>query len=455
MNEPIPSPVDVARAMVARGAFREAEIVLRGALARGGHDGDAHFALATLERGGSLPPGATPTLDLELVDRWIREGWLVEASALLAGVDLGQLAEEWSNLLGELLSPVPAHAEEALVHMHRELLSGGASVALAILEDRLREGALPGWAERRLALLRWMLLDNAGSAPDDDAPTGMAPSALAAVLRVPLAQRNLEGVHEAAEAYARSRPDDVDARALLPMTALLAREMTTQLQTELTGFQTVPVAGRPAAAMQLRMGNLDGATSIYRSLASKSPGDSLLQQLFDAVRGLQRVLEGRPVVDRSFAPPPRETTREKVDFDDHTENESVDEMREPTRMVDNPLLVFEEETAVRPSDEILVPPTTISAPPSPPDDDDDEATRALPRDEVERVIGQAKGRVVGRGPRPTMPFGSRPPPPPDVPRTEAEMNSADDPDPTMLGGPPPVVVHAIRPIGVGGKGDDS
>ncbi|MCA9614026.1 MAG: hypothetical protein KC586_14815, partial [Myxococcales bacterium] len=168
MSEPIPSPVDVARAMVARGAFREAEIVLRGALARGGHDGDAHFALATLERGGSLPPGAIPTLDLELVDRWIREGWLVEASALLGGVDLGQLAEEWSNLLGELLSPVPAHAEEALVHMHRELLSGGASVALAILEDRLREGALPGWAERRLALLRWMLLDNAGSAPDDD-----------------------------------------------------------------------------------------------------------------------------------------------------------------------------------------------------------------------------------------------------------------------------------------------
>jgi hypothetical protein len=550
-------PIDVARAMVARGARREAEIVLRGTLARGGHDGDAHFALATLERGGSLPPGPTPRLDLELVDRWIREGLLVEALALLAGIDLGGPAEEWANLLGELLAPVPAHAEDAFVQMHRELTSGGASLALTILEDCERRGGMPGWAERRLSLLRWMLLDNAEAAPDDHAPQGMAPSALAAVLRVPLAQRSLEGVLDAVEEYARSRPDDLDVRALLPLVRLLVREMTTLLQMDLSGFQTVPVAGRPAAAMQLRMGNLDGAASIYRSLTAKQPGDTMVSQLHDAVRGLQRVLEGRPVLDRSFAPPrdevraPRDEGRKRptasfeafadakaktaaIEFDDSTENESVDDTREPTRSVPNPLMVFEETTVVGKSGEASIPVTSVSialpdeadddqaaapppsadalplvsrrptsAPPpamAPPsaseldgklaasrapstshagtrdpagvaesvrplamevvdEDDVDSETTALPREQVDRALGRA---------RPTMPFGSQPPPPPDVPRSEAEMQRADDPDPTVLAPatlltpatpltppkPPTVVVHSIRPIGVGGRGPE-
>ena len=566
-------PIDVARAMVARGARREAEIVLRGTLARGGHDGDAHFALATLERGGSLPPGPTPRLDLELVDRWIREGLLVEALALLVGIDLGGPAEEWANLLGELLAPVPAHAEEAFVQMHRELTSGGASLALTILEDCERRGGMPGWAERRLSLLRWMLLDNAEAAPDDHAPQGMAPSALAAVLRVPLSQRSLEGVLEAAEEYGRSRPDDLDVRALLPLVRLLVREMTTLLQMDLSGFQTVPVAGRPAAAMQLRMGNLDGAASIYRGLTAKQPGDTMVAQLHDAVRGLQRVLEGRPVLDRSFAPPrdaaraPREAESKgkratasfeafadakaktaAIDFDDSTENESVDDTREPTRSVPNPLMVFEETTVVGKSGEASIPVTSVSIalpdddadddePPEPPpsadalplvsrrptsapppamasvppsamavrpedstrhevggstgrraasgasvgsreptgftpmggptgdrpseedDEDVDSETTALPREQVDRALGRA---------RPTLPLGSQPPPPPDVPRTEAEMQRVDDPDPTVLAPatvltpatpltppkPPTVVVHSIRPIGVGGRGPE-
>jgi len=542
-------PIDVARAMVARGARREAEIVLRGTLARGGHDGDAHFALATLERGGSLPPGPMPALNLELVDRWIREGLLVESLALLAGIDLGGPAEEWANLLGELLAPVPAHAEDAFVQMHRELTSGGASLALTILEDCERRGGMPGWAERRLSLLRWMLLDNAEAAPDDHAPQGMAPSALAAVLRVPLAQRSLEGVLDAVEEYARSRPDDLDVRALLPLVRLLVREMTTLLQMDLSGFQTVPVAGRPAAAMQLRMGNLDGAASIYRSLTAKQPGDTMVAQLHDAVRGLQRVLEGRPVLDRSFAPPrdevraPRDEGRKRptasfeafadakaktaaIEFDDSTENESVDDTREPTRSVPNPLMVFEETTVVGKSGEASIPVTSVSialpdeadadpaepppsadalplvsrrptsAPPpamasAPPsamtaphedgsirheaggsrgftpvegeaseiEDDVDSETTALPREQVDRALGRA---------RPTMPFGSQPPPPPDVPRSEAEMQRADDPDPTVLAPatlltpatpltppkPPTVVVHSIRPIGVGGRGPE-
>lgn len=87
------------------------------------------------------------------------------------------------------------------------------------------------------------------------------------------------------------------------------------------------------------------------------------------------------------------------------------------------------------------------------DEEVDAETTALPREQVDRALGRA---------RPTMPFGSQPPPPPDVPRTEAEMQSADDPDPTVLAPamltpstpltppkPSSVVVHSIRPIGVG------
>lgn len=479
MSAHVEAPIDVARAMVARGAVREAEILLRGSLARGAHDGDAHFALATLERGGTLPPGPTPTLDLALVDRWIREGLLVEALALLAGVDLGGPAEEWANVLGELLAPVPAHAEEVFVTMHRELVSGGASVALTILEDRRVEGALPTWAERRLSLLRWMLLDNAEAAPDDAAPAGVAPTALAAVLRVPLAQRSLDGAHDAVREFARARPDDLDARALIPLTELLVDEMVSQLQMDLSGFQTVPVAGRPAAAMQLRMGNLDGAASVYRSLAAKQPGEVRLQQLLDAVRGLQRVLDGKPVVDRSFAPPAADRARAPrtptMAFDDHTENESPDGTRDPTRMVENPLMVFEETTVVRESGEERLPPErheperhetllderdprdarepSEHEPEAEHDHDEpgedepgeDSATIALPREELARELA--------RPARVTMPLGSRPPPPPDVPRSEAEMQRADDPDPTMLG-EPTVVVHTIRHIGVGSSEEE-
>ncbi len=460
----VAAPIDVARVMLARGATREAEIVLRGALARRDHGGESMFALATLERGGTLPPGPMPALDLELVDRWIREGLLVEALAVLVGIDLGGPAEEWANLLGELLAPVPAHAEEVFVQMHREVLSGGASLALTILEDRERQGALPGWADRRLALLRWMLLDNAETAPEDQAPTGIAPSALAAALRVPLRQRSVEGMHAVIADYAQAHPSDPDARALLPMTTLLAKEMVAQLQMDLSGFQTVPVSGRPAAAMQLRMGNLDGAASIYRSLVGKTPGDARLQQLADAVRGLQRVLDGRPVVDRNFAPPvPDPAHARQVD-----ERPADGESAEPIRVVGDPPLAFEGSIVQRRRSDSALDlgegfslagqrtAVSIESPASPPpDDEDDEPTIALTRANVSE--GLSAGAVVSAGssdgprsvaPRPVLAVGARPPTPSAIPRSETEMKRLDDPDPTVLMGPPTVVMHSIHPVGV-------
>lgn len=465
----VAAPVDVARAMVARGAIREAEIVLRGALARGDHGGESMFALATLERGETLPPGPMPALDLELVDRWIREGLLVEALAVLVGIDLGGPAEEWANLLGELLAPVPAHAEEVFVQMHREVLSGGASLALTILEDRERQGALPGWADRRLALLRWMLLDNAETAPEDQAPTGIAPSALAAALRAPLRQRSLEGMHAVVTDYARAYPSDPDARVLLPMTTLLAKEMVAQLQMDLSGFQTVPVSGRPAAAMQLRMGNLDGAASIYRSLVGKTPGDARLQQLADAVRGLQRVLAGRPVVDRNFALPVPDPVDARQVYERQVDERDADgEFAEPTRVVGDPPLAFEGSVVERRRSDSALDldegfslegqrtAVSIESPCSPTtEDEEDEPTIALTRATLSEGLSARGVASAGSSdgprsvaPRPVLSVGARPPTPSAIPRSETEMKRLDDPDPTVLMGPPTVVMHSIHPVGV-------
>lgn len=296
----IVSPVLVARAMAARGARREAEIVLKGALMRDPSAADCRSELVRWSR-GATPAASGTELTLELVDGWIREGMLVEALAVLGGVELGGPASEWANLLGELLAPVPAHAADVLVEMHRALLSGSASVAMALLEDRRREADLPGWAHRRLALLRWMLLDNARAAVDDG-PEGEAPSLLAAAMRPALRSRSIERMLEAAREHGGPAPDP-DTRMVIEALERLTAEMTEQVGEDVMTLHTVPVHGRPAAAMQLRMANFRGALAVYRKLSMSQPGESSLADLFAAMRGLSRVLEGRPFVDRSFPPP--------------------------------------------------------------------------------------------------------------------------------------------------------
>ena len=304
-------PIDVARAMVGAGARREAELVLRATVARDAMDGETRRGLTLLLDHGDLPHGPTPRLELALVDAWIRHGMLVEALAVLSGVELDGPASEWANLLGELLAPVPAHAERSFVQMHAELLRGGASVALAILQDREQQGPMPAWATRRLELLRWMLLDNA-RAVEDDEETDEAPSPLAAALRGPLADRSLERMLEAAEAYAEANPQDADARDAVRMLELLVMESDAGLGDQAFSVQTVPVFGRPAAAMQLRMANLKGAFSIYERLTETQPGDPTVRALHEAVRGIRRVLDGRSPVDRSFPPPPIEEIEAKL-----------------------------------------------------------------------------------------------------------------------------------------------
>ena len=158
-----------------------------------------------------------------------------------------------------------------------------------------------------------------------------------------------------AERFAEAHPQDADARDAVRMLELLVTEAESGMGDQAFSVQTVPVFGRPAAAMQLRMANLKGAFSIYERLTETQPGDPTVRALHEAVRGVQRVLEGRSPVDRSFPPPPIEEIEAKLGlspaFADRT---AVKEARlvleqvradgEITKVVSDPTAPFTDET---------------------------------------------------------------------------------------------------------------
>ncbi len=291
----------VARILLTRGSVREAVALLRGAVARDREEETCAALLAEV-LAGQIPQKTIdgPALSLSLVDRWIRKGMLVEALALLGGTPMGSedTGREWANLLGELLAPVPVDAEETLVNMHRELLTGGASVALTLLEERSRrEPALPAWAVRRRDLLRWMLLDNAPVAESHQEMAGEAPSALAAAIRDPVNRRDIPQALEAARAFARAHPEDPDAPRVVE--ALQTTKLEIEKRAEEVGSQsrTLPMFGHPAAAMQLRMGNLTQACVVYNKLLAKDPNDTHARYMLAQVDVISRAMRGEPVVD--------------------------------------------------------------------------------------------------------------------------------------------------------------
>lgn len=299
------TPIDIARALHAKGETFEAEVIVLGALARDPSDTDARSASLAIRRGQKLgAPAKPPTIDLRLVDQWIRAGMLVEALALLVAQPIDgeeSRAQEWADLLGELLAPVPAHAEPDFVEMHRQLLRGAATVAMAVLEDRNAEGPLPPWADRRLALLRWMLLDNA-QAPDRD-EKAVATSPLAEALQPALAQRSLVTARDAAGEFVRDHPDDEEAAEVLAALEALVDEMNAHGDMDLTSGQTVPVMGRPAAAMQLQMASLEGAAALYRKLAQGQVTIPEARGLLYSVETVLRALKPRPEGERVFTRP--------------------------------------------------------------------------------------------------------------------------------------------------------
>lgn len=300
------TPIDVARALHAGGETFEAEVIVLGALARDPSDTDARSASMAIRRGQRLgAPASAPAIDLRLVDRWIRAGMLVEALALLVANPMSgddERVREWADLLGELLAPVPAHAEPVFVEMHRQLLRGAATVAMAVLEDRAAEGPLPPWASRRLALLRWMLLDNAQPQAQEEKPAA-ATSPLARALQPALAQRSLTAARDAAGKFVQEHPQDDEAAEVLMALEALVDEMAAHDHIDLMGGQTVPVMGRPAAAMQLQMASLQGAAALYRKLSSGQVTIPEARGLLYSVETVLRALEPRAEPERTFKRP--------------------------------------------------------------------------------------------------------------------------------------------------------
>lgn len=320
----------IARALHKRGAAAESVALLRGALRR---DGDQDASRALLRAMVANDPIAAPQkivhLDFPLVDRWIRRGMLVEALALLGGTSLGsgEMGREWANLLGELLAPVPVDAEATLVEMYRQLLSGGASVALTLLEERSRaEPSLPAWASRRLELLRWMLLDNAKGL-ESEAP-GAAPSLLAGALAMPLLYQGWEGAKTALEEYLVAHPDDADARRTLEAVEAIALEIDQHGSLVESSPHTMPMVGHPAALMQLRMGNLANAVSLYRRM----PDDDRASLVLSEVEVVMRALEGEPVLEPEEFLGETTNVRSAHAFDETTEPDHIEDV-EVTRRV--------------------------------------------------------------------------------------------------------------------------
>jgi hypothetical protein len=293
----------VARVLLTRGAVREAIALLRGAIAR---DSEEERSLWLLREvlAGRVPEQTTegPTLTLSLVDGWLRRGMLVEALALLGGTPMGkgETGHEWATLLGELLAPMPVDAEPTLMEVHRQLLTGGASVALTLLEERSRrDPPLPAWALRRAELLRWMLIDNASAAESHpELDEAGAHSALSAAIRDAVNRRNLRGAREIALRFGEEHPYDPDPPAVATALAAVIAEIERHAEDAQTQGRTLPMFGHPAASMQLRMGNLPQACMVYRKLMDKDPSDTHSATMLEHVEAVLRAVRGEPVVHR-------------------------------------------------------------------------------------------------------------------------------------------------------------
>ena len=66
------SPTAVARAMMAAGAHREAEVVLHGVLARDPQEAECRAAMGRLDRGEPMPPGPATEMEMQAMSRPMR-----------------------------------------------------------------------------------------------------------------------------------------------------------------------------------------------------------------------------------------------------------------------------------------------------------------------------------------------------------------------------------------------
>lgn len=297
----LPPTDHVARVLLRDGARDDAMVLLRAAIERDPGEKACGALLRAVEaRPDASVWGPDLRIDMALIDAYVRRGMLLEALAVLRGSGLASepYGRRRQQELEELLRPAPDGAGDTLREVDRQLRTGGAAVALAILEDRIAAGEqLPDWAKRRHALLSRILLDNA-EIPSEDEPSspGMAASALGRLVESRLRSRDLAGALDDARKYAAQHAADVDAKAVVAALERLteaAGQRTSEHAIIAESVRTVPMKGHTVAEFQVRMGNLRQAARFYRKLVLDDPHDAVARQRLEDVQTLRRVLEGR------------------------------------------------------------------------------------------------------------------------------------------------------------------
>ncbi|MEM9195823.1 MAG: hypothetical protein AAGF12_42045 [Myxococcota bacterium] len=335
----LPPTDHVARVLLKNGARDHALRLLHAAVERD----PGEKACAALLRAVEARPDASvygPDLDLtfDLVQAYTRSGMLMEALAVVEGAGLVDSDEGRVRAEGlrELLAPVPEGADLELREVDRQLRTGGASVALTMLDQR--KGNLPAWAERRHQLLSSLLLDAAVAAPSapelqtSDSPLGKA-------LDECLRARDLKGAAKAAREYTAQHPGDTDASAVAVALDRIVDGMGALSKGMGPGavLRTVPMTGHTVAMFQLRMGNLENAERMFRKIVLEDAMDEVARQRLDDIQTLRSVLEGRPVQVPSNAgrasapssPPPKvDPLMETMSVSDDELDRSIREAQE-------------------------------------------------------------------------------------------------------------------------------
>ena len=301
----LPPTDHVARVLLKNGARDEAVMLLRAAIARDpGEKACAALLRAVQARPDAAVYGPDLDLNLSLVSAYARSGMLLEALAVLRGARLEGSAggSRLADMLRELLQPCPDGSDAYLQEVDSELRTGGATIALTMLDQRMAAGTTtPDWARRRHALLQDLLFGSAERAPSAP-PPAPSPSPQVAALVEHVRARDLRGaLRTVCDASARD-PSNIDAAAAAEALGRLVPAIERAISDQGGGdMRTQPMTGVEVGLFQLKMGNLEEAERVFRKVLMDAPADADARQSLDDLQTFRRLLEGRPAMGRAAA----------------------------------------------------------------------------------------------------------------------------------------------------------
>lgn len=391
----LPPTDHVARELLKRGARPHALTFLRAAIERDpGERACAALLRAVEARPDASVYGPDVPLDLGLVDGYVRSGMLVEALAVLRGaaLDRDAVGAERARMLDELLSPVPPDADHGLIDAYRQICSGGAVLALGMLDERASKTALPPWARTRHEILRRVLLEEAPRLPsqpppatEDDPSFGTTPAAQ--ILASGIERRDLPGALAELRKHVQAVPADGEAKqccdSLGRLVAAMLQAEREQAIADRTA-RTMPMQGHHVGQLQIRMANLAEAERIFRKLVLERPLDQVARQRLDDLQLIRKVVGGPRVSEPGAAPAKPgggNTLRGLPNAATHPQQAAVSAPRADP---------FKETAAGAPAARVVTPvpaPVGFEGPPPP----EDEMTRPVMLPEARRL--HAPGEV--------------------------------------------------------------